>query len=168
MAQLFGSAIDPHIYLTITIILWALLSWIFAWERYVKQKSGFSMKITLMGCIALIGMLGIYFIPGDLSSPPSVIVSVIVIGFLLFSAVIMLFYIAFMIGFYLVLAAKTTGTIRVKALMIVAGFFLLLIGVVGGTELYSALNDDWGWFSIIPGPLMVILSVIILAYGFYL
>jgi hypothetical protein len=149
-------------------------------ELYLKNNQKMPVfKLSVVGIILLAIIFVVFFMinraiaPGGFTGPdvlyqggtssvPELILNFVLVVISLFIFVVTLLIVWNFFIFYLQFAFKTIGAMRAKSLMIFVGILLLYTGLGVGNLLKPDLT---GW-AILMGPIMFLMGMIVLIFGF--
>jgi len=154
-------AINPYLFM---LFLWGFVAICWPVEKYVTNSKRFPVTtINLIGAIGMSVYMFVvpWFFPGitDTSEAWEPL-QYVMYGVLGIGAIGLILALVLIIGFYLVLGAKTSGSVRKKSLLIAFGFMLVFIGLV-----LTQLPKDNPWMGLI-SPTMMIVGFVFLGTGY--
>ncbi|MBN2152670.1 MAG: hypothetical protein JW839_14560 [Candidatus Lokiarchaeota archaeon] len=155
-------AINPYLFM---LFLWGFASVCWPVEKYVRNSKRFPITvINLIGAIAMAAYTFVvpWFFPGiSDASPAWETLEYAMYGVLGIGAIGLVLALVLIIGFYLVLGGKTSGSVRKKSILIAFGFMLVIIGLLL-TQLPKEGNP---WIGLI-SPSVMIVGFIFLGTGY--
>jgi len=161
---LLGLNLDSQIVLMVFLFFCGFLPIMFPVEKYIQKWEKYPItKLVIIGAIGT-GLLWLLFcylqLPQPIDSIPYQIVNAVLL--LLGLVGFLISFLAF-IRFYLKLAIASTGAIRKKSLIITFGILFMYVSLIGGN---LSRNNFIGTPLELLGPVLLILGIIILIYGF--
>lgn len=138
-----------------TILLMCLYLGVFVIGRALAQPDGFNGEILVFS--------------GENTTMLGKVMNILLLTIALYTILVALIVILNFIFFYLILAIKTTGPLRTKALLIFIGFLLFYGALIIGNGLKSKFDDPdeflGGWL-MLGGPIAFLIGNAILFLGF--
>ncbi|MEX2680480.1 MAG: hypothetical protein Q6373_002685 [Candidatus Sigynarchaeota archaeon] len=154
-------AINPYLFM---LFLWGFVAVCWPVEKYVTNSKRFpATSINLIGAIAMSVYIFVvpWFFPGiaDGSEAWNVL-EYVMYGVLGIGGIGFILALVLIIGFYMYLGGKTSGSVRKKSFLIAFGFMLVFIGLV-----LTQLPKDNPWMGLV-SPTVMIVGFVFLGTGY--